>query len=366
MDPRSSSTTSNRSRLSLTEVYERMRAEEVRDLERSEQEKRIRRERWEEGRQSLAHAARLRARDMPEINETTTTASVDEHVDDADVNTAADRAGTSTSPPYSPPPKLQRAPEEYEKDFTQARTAEPSTSHSLPLASQPPTENAKDEKIPSVNEDDLWKMLHLVKDVLKQPHPDANQQSEETALTGVLRLMAHESSNDEDASKYAITAPRELSEALSMDLRMEKISMEDAQYANRLDAIRKRLGALATEMTQPDSPPSEKRTSLDSSSGKEEPPALVHALSPNYSRIVLWTLTALVLLAILGIRATQVYAEHLATYTYYDPFYPVLYPVPSLVPAFLPRNLFLNVPFVAHSREAVADRIAPLDLGITG
>ncbi|WFC96387.1 hypothetical protein MBRA1_003044 [Malassezia brasiliensis] len=225
------------------------------------------------------------------------------------------------------------------------------TTLSVPM---PDTAGAKDAN-QSVDAKDLRKMLGLVKDVLKQT---SMERKDQVSLLSALH-------SDTDAfhllgdSSQATTASKELADALSMEFRMEKISLEDAQYADRLDAIRKRLGALATEVMQEASTnEAEDRTSeepdVPSTSSRSTP-------WPRYYTQIFRVAACLLMLVIVGLRFLRFYADYMATYTYYDPFYPFLFPAPSLMLAYLPTDVYYNVPFTTTSKDAITGHIAPLD-----
>ena len=354
MDPRSSSTLSNRSRLSLTEAFERIRAEEAEHSMRDGEEQKLRKERWEEGRKSLARALRRRMRDQAEFTPHEQEAESDLQAELQSSYSEAANVMQSTSPPYSPPHRLQqKAGSALDRPMGATQAAQPE--HTIPSSATLDSTDAKDAN-QSVDARELRKMLHLVKDVLKQTSMERKDQ--------VSLLSALHSDTDTfhllDDPSQATTASKELADALSMEFRMEKISLEDAQYASRLDAIRKRLGALATEVMQEEPTPDQTKKHT----AREPDVHPMHASSspwPHYYTLVIRVAACLLVLVIVGFRFLRLYADYMATYTYYDPFYPFLFPAPSLMLAYLPADVYYNVPFTTTSKEAIAEFIAPLD-----
>lgn len=354
MDPRSSSTLSNRSRLSLTEAFEQIRAEEAEHFLRDGEEQKLRKERWEEGRKTLARVLRRRMRDRAEVTS-------HEHEVESDLQTELQPSYSesvnvtqSTSPPYSPPHKLQRnTGTALDRSSSVTYTAQ--SEHTTSSDPTPDKTDAKDAN-QSVDANDLRKMLRLVKDVLKQT---SMEREDQISLLGALHSDT-DAFHFLDDSSQATTASKELADALSMEFRMEKISLEDAQFASRLDAIRKRLGALATEVIQ-EEPLTDEAQGHKFEEPDAQPTPELSSPWPRYYTMVFRVAASLLVLIIIGFRFLRFYADYMATYTYYDPFYPFLFPAPSLMLAYLPADVYYNVPFTTNSKEAIAEYIAPLN-----
>ncbi|PKI82571.1 hypothetical protein MVES_003437 [Malassezia vespertilionis] len=288
LDDHPSSGGSNRSRLSLTEVFEKMLAEESEEMERHEQDERIRRERWIEGRLETASYSNRRSRvSLPSLE-----AEDSEHDAPADAGVASipgtpertmDRASGSTSPQYSPPARMKRfAESNYPMESTQypihtaTRTLR-APNHSLSLPSddflqpapvlleaqpsetsrpKPQAPRARDERVRGtvhvetapqgqvrMPEPELWNLVHLMKEVLRAPDVEETKHADDISLSHMLHTVESEL-NKKLAQKDGsfMTLPAEL--------QLDQLNASDAEYAGRLNVIRQRLGKLALDMTQ--------------------------------------------------------------------------------------------------------------------
>ncbi|WFD28887.1 hypothetical protein MNAN1_003902 [Malassezia nana] len=185
---------------------------------------------------------------------------------------------------------------------------------------------------PTIDEAELWKMIHLLKEVLKEPSREAAKPDE--TLQHMLEAM--DSTHSPGDGKTESTA-----NALAMELRLEKISMDDAEYAQQLDKIRGQLGSLVTRLKENEAKSmdadSEPRTSQASKSN--------NVFTKSVLIITLYTFSILVLLLILTLHWLRFRAFYLYEFTYHDPLYQDFYPLPSYVESFLSPFVSYNVPF---------------------
>lgn len=335
-----------------------MRAEELLDVERQERNTLARKEHWEEIRRSISHATRSRMQKSPNLEQLPDEGTIGldkSKLSPFDATSAENASGTLNLP--------QLYSHDFPKDVRQKQLPRdtPKSINPPDLKDLQTMHSHKDNhavKGHAVNEEELWKMLRLVKDVLKRPNADESG-TVEAWVSDVLRLIETEFSDTPTPTNNANSTSKELTDRLSMELRLEKISMEDTQYANRLDVIRQRLGALATDMTQQEiRTPLEDKPSFFTDSEKNVNDALYADSTSNSFIWISWILVILALTVALT-RLVQYYADYLATYTYYDPMYPGLFPLPAYVEALLPRSIYYNVPFTIRSQQAVVDMIEP-------
>lgn len=317
---------SSASRLSLTDVFEKMRAEEMRDQEQYEKEKQKRKERWAEGRLSLSSGARLcPSTSQPRLPPPTSSEEAAPH-------------RTTTSPPDSPPLHLVRKSRSFSSDYD--------TDEKGGGADRPAIGDR------TVSEAELGKMVRLVKGVLEHPELDESRGMDDSSLTSILHLL------EKDVARNA--SSDELAAALSMEVRLEKISMEDARYAERLNLLRERLGTLVTRRVPAPPHTSVKEETPTAPTGTAPPP---HVRADLFSETIYSVLqAALVLFSIawIWVRVAEYYADYLMMSTFYDPMYTPFYPLPAFASSFLSSSVLYNVPFATSSRHM----IAPLGPGI--
>lgn len=343
----------------------------------------MRKERWEEGRKSVEQAARIRAqtpmdRHTDEAEPVSNTALPNQEATPASqtMNERLENSHTSntTSPPNSPPAHVRsRTPKTYPVRSTpvpaltrpvrrSSAKSNNTTQEVKPISTQDISTSVFADKDRTVNEQELWTMLRLVKNVLQQD-ADETRRTDDASMNNILRLIETELSDNSALDKNAIFSSKELNDALSKEFRLEKISVEDAQYVDRLNAIRARLGTLAVDMTRQSMPmPHNKIHSASSDALDEDVPQDVALPSYHWLSFVL---LAVGLVLLVG-RVAQCYAEYMMVNTYYDPMYAAVFPMPSFVQTWLPGHTYYNVPFLAHTDRAIASLIAPLGVAMLG
>ncbi|WFD32859.1 hypothetical protein MSPP1_003910 [Malassezia sp. CBS 17886] len=356
-------------RLSLTEVFERVLEEESREQTRLEIARRKRRERWSEGRISLAQGLRTRG---PTSGSTGTESSREEpegrggDAEDARPSPEASAADVSLledhvdSPaPWTPLAEVpdastvgdgitiewdrlgaeenRQGAEEKRQDADEVDTVadDAKTPHPRKAAAA-----RRDSAAPSGAHQDeaVWTTLQLLKQALKQP-------SGEDTLANIRDVLSADAPSDTTVHSQALVGTEALASVLQRDVSLEKISGVDAHYAERLDAIRARLGTLAPRLVDTDEGGSLKH---DSTPETHAGAATRRAGRPLFERA--WPLVAVVALlvgiAAVGVRVAEHRAEYVMTYAYYDPLYAVMAPMPALVQSVLPANVLYNTPFV--------------------
>lgn len=212
----------------------------------------------------------------------------------------------------------------------------------------------------AVRDEELWRMLSLLKKVLKeQPAVDASRWSE-TSLDSLASLVAGtnapQGAGEASLTRTTMADARPLADALTQELSMDKLNADDTQYAERLSQIREQLGKLVSS-----------RVWRDARAPRPARAATVAASEAQASterRSLPTTLplgaVALVLAVLLGaLTLARRRAEYLMTFTYHDPLNPVLYPLPRFVAAFLPSGVHYNVPFTTLSDVAALAFVEP-------
>lgn len=364
-------------RPSIMEVYNKISEEEARARAKAEHERDLYAKRWSSGYELLAemHSRDARVR-MPE-NAHLMPQRDDESLHESDIDLPLQTklrksVSFSTSPPYSPP-RAESNPTGFsaypmessiyplEKTASRKLKLRPSVSMSeldtvMSQSQQSPqlapgqnshikasdheSMTAK-ELIPADQEmqDELWKMIQLLKQVLRGPRPDDIRTPENESFRQMVRLIKPQHANH-------VFAPQdgELTDASSMNLHFEKISLDDAEYAQRLDNIRQRLGLLVTGFQDDKNHTSVAHSPVQASWMRKGLQIIRQNASASkaLSACILIILTAVVVLRWLRFRA-----EYLWQYSYHDALYPTLHPLPSYVSAFLSPIVDYDTPFLA-------------------
>ncbi|WFD21241.1 hypothetical protein MCAP1_003502 [Malassezia caprae] len=216
---------------------------------------------------------------------------------------------------------------------------DPLASNGITIEWKTQDDNHETEKTqePTIEEGELWKMIRLLKEVLKEPSRESNKPDE--TLQQMLEAMdVTQHPNNAEKSETA-------TKALAMELRLEKISMDDAEYAHQLDKIRGRLGALVTRLNEDEMKP--KDLNMDSSASRRVKASGLFARSMLATAFGL--LLGVVLLLILVLHWFRFRALYLFEFTYHDPLYQDFYPLPSYVEPFLSPLVSYNVPFTVSN-----------------
>ncbi|WFD01067.1 hypothetical protein MYAM1_003828 [Malassezia yamatoensis] len=365
-----SSTASTRSRLSLTEVYERIREEEAKEYQRKQQEHQSRKEKWREGHQAVSDTYRRKSAAFNKPQLSSQDLSDLESIDAQD-RTGADKQHAQETISSVEDKLFQRIASLPENDPRPASSTERSTSplemkdaaaSSTPHSSTPPpTLEPGIETGSSLQAYELKTILHVLKKTLNQHSPDLNDiSSDDASVADMLRVIQADLRGLPIDTKHAVTSSKGVVDALAIGPNLENIFKEDAQYATRLDALRSRLGVLATELGSPKDIPHAKQSERLEKNRVNHLFGLNATIfrSPPFKWVFCITL-ALVLITALAVHILQSYADHLAMYTYLDPFYPQIYPVPELCMKLLPQNVRYNVPFTAHYQRSIAHLLIP-------
>ena len=184
---------------------------------------------------------------------------------------------------------------------------------------------------------DLWKAVQLLK-LITHGSQLADKQNGDESIRQMMHLIKTQNASDSMFSQK----DGDTTDALAMDLRLEKISLDDAEYAQRLDDIRHRLGELVTKVDLS----SEHATSADISKTSFFP-SLWSQLSGSHKSTTraLFTSACIMLLALALLLGLRFRAEYLWQYSYHDILYPSLYPLPSYVSLFLSPDVEYGAPF---------------------
>ncbi|WFD45152.1 hypothetical protein MPSI1_003829 [Malassezia psittaci] len=370
VEQHSSSTASNRSRLSLTEVYERIREEEAREYQREQQEQQNRRERWREGYQALSGISRRKSAlfNQPQLSsqDFSDLQSIDAQ-DHTDVNKqyaqeTSNPAGTEPSRSIASLPVDNSSPaESTENSSLPLEIRDAATSSIQHSPTSPPNLEPKIETVNPLQAYELKTILHLLKKTLNEQSSDSNDiTSDDASVADMLRNIQADLRDLPVDIKHAVTNSKGVVDALAIGPNLENIFKEDAQYANRLDALRSRLGVLATELGSPkDIPHPSQLEQMEETAANYLFGLNTTIFRSSPFKWVFCITLSLVLMTALAVHILQSYADHLAMYTYSDPFYPEFYPVPEFSMKLLPRNVRYNVPFTAQYQRSIAHLLIP-------
>jgi len=355
-------------RPSIMEVYNRISEDEARARAKEESERDVCAERWLSAQRSIMES-RSKSMHEHDVDDILCTfkqkhnASLKERdMDPIPTSAYGENASYSDSPSYTPP-KAQSSITTYPmessiypfKNIVPRGSPLPTRPISSawgphldmdPLASngitiewktQDDTHDTEKMQDPTIEEGELWKMIRLLKEILKEPSRESTKPDE--TLQQMLEAMdftrqPNNSRNSESATN-----------ALAMELRLEKISMDDAEYAHQLDMIRGRLGSLVTRLNEDETKP--KELNLDATASQRL------KASGFFTRSMLATafgvLFGCVLLLILALHWFRFRALYLIEYTYHDPLYQDFYPLPPYVETFLSPLVSYNVPFTVSN-----------------
>lgn len=222
---------------------------------------------------------------------------------------------------------------------------DPLTSNGLTIELKAQDETHEPEKLhePTIEEGELWKMIHLLKEVLKEPSRESTKPDE--TFQQMLEAMDATHRPGEAGQSESAT------NALAMELRLEKISMDDAEYAQQLDKIRGRLGSLVTRLHESEAKP----VDLDQNDMTSQACKVRSVFTKSRLATGMGVLFAFLLLLILVLQWLRFRASYLFEFTYHDPLYQDFYPLPSNVEAFLSPFVSYNVPFVVSNHGLAAN-----------
>lgn len=355
-------------RPSIMEVYNRISEDEAWARAKEESERDACAERWLSGQKSIMEG---RSKSLQKsfvdgirkpFKQVNKESSPENGMDPSSISFDGENASYSVSPSYTPP-KPQSSDTVYPMESsiypvknniprgsplrsgTMSSTwgsfldVDPLASNGITIEWKPQDDTNIPEKAPdtrhqepTIDEAELWKMIHLLKEVLKEPSRETGRPDE--TLQHMLEAM--DSTHPPSDGKSETTA-----NALAMELRLEKISMDDAEYAKQLDKIRGQLGSLVTRLKENEA----KSMDADSDPRASQTSKANKVFSKSMLMIALYMLFILVLLLILTLHWLRFRAFYLYEFTYHDPLYQDLYPLPSYVESFLSPFVSYNVPF---------------------
>lgn len=359
-----------KTRPSIAEVYNRLSEDEAKAQALAQHERELYAKRWANGQQILFEFKTRNLRDR-NTQRGDKVAPPDDSLHESDMDNdpvfqKESSVSISTSPPYSPPKSIQRSntyPMESSiyPNFSPARpqiqrevnisdweqlVVEPETqslaqdgltidwkNDDTMATEQRATQEPQSGRDYAIQEGELWKMVRLLKEVLKEP--PAKTQAGKASWHQMVSSMKSDGL-DMDALIETTSA-----DSLAMDLRLEKISLDDAEYAQRLDHIRNRLGSLVTTLHS-----SYKEKQNDTREFKK----VVNTyswfrLSKESAKRVFYTIFILLACSFMMLRWLMFQAEYLFEYSYHDLIYDDIFPVPLLVQRFLSPTIAYNTPF---------------------
>jgi len=356
------------SRPSIMEVYHMITEEEAQARIKEEQERDRYAKRWSSGYELLAE---MQSRGAKQHSPPPPTIQLDDSLHESEIESplqskTRSSVSFSTSPPYSPPqaeqphemslyplessiyPSKHKISQDSplkpnanipdvdhivaESELGSILTNDTVSMESKPEPSTQPPE-AEDATVPY----DLWKTVQLLK-LITHGSQLADKQNGDESIRQMMHLIKTQNASDSMFSQK----DGDTTDALAMDLRLEKISLDDAEYAQRLDDIRHRLGELVTKVDLS----SEHATSADISKTSFVP-SLWSQLSGFHKSTTraLFTSACIMLLALALLLGLRFRAEYLWQYSYHDILYPSLYPLPSYVSLFLSPDVEYGAPF---------------------
>ncbi|SHO80004.1 Uncharacterized protein MSYG_4359 [Malassezia sympodialis ATCC 42132] len=355
-------------RPSIMEVYNRISEDEARARAKEESERDVCAERWLSGQRSIKESRRKSTPEL-EIDESrhslgsTHNVSLKESdMDSISISADGENASNSDSSSYTRS-KAQSSVTAYPMESSlyplknniprgsPARTKpllsawgplldlDPLSSNGITIewkSQDDPPETEKAQEY-TIEEDDLWKMIRLLKEVLKEPSRESAP-PDETLQQMLQAIDATQQPNGAGKSESATNA-------LATELRLEKISMDDAEYAHQLDKIRERLGSLVTRLHENEPTP----TDFDVNSMASRRFMIKGLFTRSMLVTVFGMLLGLILLSIVALHWLRFRAFYLFEFTYHDPLYQDFYPMPSNVEAFLSPLVSYNVPFAVSN-----------------
>lgn len=351
------------------EVYNKISEEEARARLKEEQERERYAKRWSSGYEMLAEMQSREAKLHPPPP---LTMQQDDSLHESEIESPLQSKtrtslSFSTSPPYSPPrakrPQHEMSMYPMESSIYPSKYAIPQvsplkpgeslsdvdhimaeseagsmlTNDAVSMESKLEPSFKRPESTGSALPHDLRKMVQLLKQVLHEP-PYADKQNGDESIRQMMHLIKTQNGSDSVFSQRDGDATN----ALALDLRLEKISLDDAEYAQRLDDIRHRLGTLVTKIDTS----SEDKLSTEQPKTSSVPWSWTH-LEWSHESAALATFTSacimfFTLALLLGLRFR---AEYLWQYSYHDILYPNLYPLPPYVTLFLSPEVEYGAPF---------------------
>ena len=275
-----------------------------------------------------------------------------------------DALSLSTSQPQSPPASSTPIKERFELDLTDNIPSIDDSLHIQDVPSQitqaqshgtdlntdaeprTPTRRTIDASSQTPGND---RELHTVVAALKSAvkHRAFDLQSEDMALRAVL-----------EPDNAGALVRHTLSGVHPIDLSIEKLSIEDAQFADKLNHIRERLGSLATSYMEPKETAQDMPNVTQTNTRPAHSTRKVHAhrvrqaykaqqsSTGSHTIAICFATTIAVLLALFVARSL---AEQVRMSIFYDPFHPTLYPLSTWVQYLLPANVQFDVPFATST-----------------
>ena len=239
--------------------------------------------------------------------------------------------------------------------------AEPGRAGPEPRPNETEVKKARAPANRAVRDEELWRMLSLLKKVLKeQPTLDASRWSE-TSLDSLANLVAGtnapQGAREASLTRATMVDARPLADALTQELSMDKLNADDTQYAERLSHIREQLGQLVSSRVWRGARAPRQAQAAPAAASKAEPSAKRRPLRTALPLGAVVLVLAVLLFGALALARRR--AEFLMTFTYHDPLNPVLYPLPRYVAAFLPPGVHYNVPFTTLSDVAALAFVEP-------
>ena len=366
----------NVQRPSIMEIYHKISEEEAKARAKEEEDRDRYAKRWSSGYKLLAE---IQSRELksPQIPDSSVSLQQDESLHESDIASptrTSTRTSVSftTSPPYSPPQEYQHGSSIYPMEssvYTAKQTIPRRPSYQLHASLSGLghiTANSKSEELvinegtnnmhsnyqseaqapgsPGSNEqeqgtvqDELQESIHQLKQALVKPAVDDSKQGDDT-IRQMLQLIKSNRITDNRLASLESDA----SENWSLGLRLEKVSFEDAVYAQRLDNIRQRLGSLVTGMDH-DVKDTRPTTTTSTSKYNTWPRGITQYSGSPW--LAICTAAWFISTCLIALHCMRFRAEYLWQYSYHDGLYPILHPLPTNVQAFLSPYVEYNVPF---------------------
>lgn len=325
-------------------------------------------ERWQSGYQTLMETRLRRHTTSPFLEHTGRSVLADDSLHESAMTTAdhaplVDNQSISTSPPYSPPGlplmsmeyPLESSAYPRRKDITRSNSAEPavrpprsgSGRDVSEISSPEPRAQAgltihwnQDDSLPSkvtetentVHGEDLMKMMRRLRSALKND-PSLDITVEDASLRNIRRLIEARDGPSGEATLWRTPTD-------AQEWQLDKISVEDGHYAQRLNDIRGRLGSLVTKLHDAEAPVNEQTPS-----SKLRAWSVPSAGYQDAAMMALRLAVALLCITLLALHWLRLRAEYLYQSVYYDPLQPTIFPLPRYVHTFLSPWVDRNTPF---------------------
>ena len=357
------------SRPSIMEVYHMITEEEAQARLKEEQERDRYAKRWSSGYELLAE---MQSRGAKQHSPPPPAIQLDDSLHESEIESPLQSktrtsVSFSTSPPYSPPqaerphremslyplessiyPSKHKIPQgsplkpnasipDVDHIVAESEVGSILTNDAVSMESKPEPDTQRSESEDATIPYDLWKMVQLLK-LITHGSQLADRQNGDESIRQMMHLIKTQNASDSMFSQK----DGDTTDALAMDLRLEKISLDDAEYAQRLDDIRHRLGELVTKIDLS----SEHAASTDPSKASLVPSLWSQLCGSHISVIrTLFTSACIVVFALALLLGLRFRAEYLWQYSYHDILYPSLYPLPSYVSLFLSPDVEYGAPF---------------------